>query len=112
VVQGGKFTVEIVSPIGDDRIQRDVFGDAEVQVDIGPSVLSAVRRRASHRSSRDPGILFGESQQLPSQRITMIAGEHSGESSATRDSAVPYQIGGGVVRPCLAAGCKPCSWIP
>ena len=43
VVQGSKFAVEVVGPIGEDRIQRDIIGDAEVQVDVGPSILSAVR---------------------------------------------------------------------
>jgi len=81
VVQGSKFAVEVVGPIGEDRIQRDIFGDAEVQVDVGPSILSAVRRRAGHRSSGDAGVLLGEPEQLPSQRITMIAGEHTAESS-------------------------------
>jgi hypothetical protein len=53
VMQGRKLTVEVVGPIGDDRIERDVFGDAEVQVDVGPAVLSAVRRRLGHRIPRD-----------------------------------------------------------
>jgi hypothetical protein len=65
VMQGRKLTVEVVGPIGDDRIERDVFGDAEVQVDVGPAVLSAVCRRAGHRSSRDPPVLLGEPEQLP-----------------------------------------------
>lgn len=81
VVQGGKLAVEVVGPIGDDRIQRDVVGDAEVQVDVGPSILPAVRRGAGHRSSRDPRILLGEPEQLAAQPITMVAGKHLAESS-------------------------------
>jgi hypothetical protein len=81
VVQGGQLAVEVVGPIGDDRIERDALGDAEVQVDVGPSVFPAVRRGAGHRSSRDPRILLGEREQLPAQGITLIAGEHAAESS-------------------------------
>src|SRR6266498_1273091 len=80
VMQGRKLAVEVVAPIREDRIELDVLGDAEEQVDVGPSVLSAVRRGAGHRSARDPRVLLGELEQLPSQRFLMIAGEHAVES--------------------------------
>src|SRR6266536_3751931 len=80
VMQGRKLAVEVVAPIREDRIELDVLGDAEEQVDVGPSVLSASRRGAGHRSARDPRVLLGELEQLPSQRFPMIAGEHPVES--------------------------------
>src|SRR4029453_3519206 len=66
---------------GDDRIERDVVVDAEEQVDVGPAVLSAVPRRASHRSTGDAGIFLGETGQSPPHRISMITAVHSAESS-------------------------------
>lgn len=39
MIQGSQVAVEVVGPIGDDRIERDVV-DGEVQVDVGPAVLS------------------------------------------------------------------------
>ena len=81
VMRGPKLAIEVAAPIRDDRIEGQVGGDAEVQVDVGPAVLPARRRRAGHRSSRDPGVLLGEPEQLPSHRSSMITGEHSAESS-------------------------------
>lgn len=80
-MQGAELAVEMVAPIGEDRTEREVIGDAEEQVDVGPTVLCVVRRRAGHRSSRDAGVLSGEPEQLPSHCIPMITGKHSAQSS-------------------------------
>jgi hypothetical protein len=81
VVQGSQLAVEVVAPIGDDHIERHLFGDAEEEVDVGPSVLPAVRSGTGHRSSRDARVLLREPEQLRSQRIPMIAGEHGAQST-------------------------------
>jgi hypothetical protein len=41
-MQSTQLAVEVAAPIRDDRSERDVVGDAEEQIDIGPSVLAAV----------------------------------------------------------------------
>jgi hypothetical protein len=79
MMQGAKLAVDIAAPIGDDLSGLDLVGDAEEQVDVGPAILSAVRRGAGHRGSRDPRVLFGEPEQLASHRSSMITGEHSPE---------------------------------
>jgi hypothetical protein len=84
VVEGTQPAVEVAAPVRDDRGDRDVVGDAEEQVDVGPAVLAAVRRGAGYRSSGDPGVLLGELKQLRSQRIPLVTGEHGAESSWPR----------------------------
>src|SRR6266508_2489201 len=88
VVQGTELAMKVVAPIGEHRVQRDPVHDAEEQVDVRPSVLSAVRRGAGHRGPRDARVLLGEPEQLPPQRIPMIAGEHATESSRARRGIV------------------------
>src|SRR5687768_14526847 len=81
VMQSTQLAVEVAAPIRDDRSERDVVGDAEEQVDVGPSVLAAVGCGAGYCSSRDAGVLLGELEQLLAQRIPLTTGKHSAESS-------------------------------
>ena len=80
-MQSTQLAVEVAAPLQDDRSERDVVGDTEEQVDVGPSVLAAVRCRAGYRSSRDAGVLLGELEQLLAQPLPLITGKHSAESS-------------------------------
>jgi hypothetical protein len=87
VVQGGKLAVQVAAPVGHDRLELDVLGDTEEQVNVGPSVLAAGCRGAGDRRGGDPRIVVSTLKQLPLQPLPLLAGEHGWECTGRRDSA-------------------------